>query len=802
MKGRKVLNVIVTVMCMVFTMSLQARGPVASASHAPITDGVSHLLALERKTQLQDVRYNLSFNIPGKKMESVTGTVTITFEWRGNKRDSLQIDFQGEVYGDIHINGKARPADHRHEHIIIPGRLLKSGKVNHVAMAFVCGDKALNRNDDYMYTLFVPDHARSVFPCFDQPDIKARFQLTLQMPQGWTAISNAPLPDPPQREGGKPLPNPPQRGGGTYLEFEVTDLLPTYLFSFTAGKFHTATAMRDGRELTILHREDDSKKTAQLDTIFDQAALALRWMEGYTHIRQPFQKYGLVVLPGYQFGGMEHPGCIQLRDQTVFLGDNPTTDERLNRLHLIAHETAHLWFGDLVTMRWFNDVWTKEVFANFMADKIAREQYPDINHDINFLKTHYLLSLSTDRTEGTHPIQQPLDNLNNAGLLYGNIIYHKAPIMMRQLEEKMGADAFQKGLQKYLRTFSFANATWDDLINILDQERPEAGLKTFDGLWVKKKGLADVTIHAEGGDFDPMAYGHYIINSPSLQWLLHNWHTLPETHRYAALIYIHDAYLRHQVSNAEAFTSLINGVRQQDNQLVTTTCFTLLHDILTDTPKDARADYENEMMTFGMQCADKSMRRRLLQGLTTSATSPAITDSIYRIWKAANHEVFTDRDYMGMAYHLALLMPDRHNHILSSQRQRLKNADLLREFDFVSRGCTPDTLEQQRLFESLLKKENRVIEPFASALLSLLNDPLREPFSNRYILPALEKLEEVKQTGDIFFPLNWCQALLSGHRSKEAYLLVRQFLDHHPDYPENLKGKLLQAAYRISSSLK
>jgi aminopeptidase N len=196
------------------------------------------------------------------------------------------------------------------------------------------------------------------------------------------------------------------------------------------------------------------------------------------------------------------------------------------------------------------------------------------------------------------------------------------------------------------------------------------------------------------------------------------------------------------------------------------------------------------------------MRRRLLQGLTTNATSPAIIDSIYRIWEAANYEVFTDRDYMGMAYLLALLMPDRHNHILSTQRQRLKNADLLREFDFVSRGCTPDTLEQQCLFESLLKKENRVIEPFASALLSLLNDPLREPFSNRYILPALEKLEEVQQTGDIFFPLNWCQALLSGHRSKEAYLLVRQFLDHHPGYPENLKGKLLQAAYRISSSLK
>ena len=767
--------------------------PIALSAHSPVVDGVSKQLAVVRRAQVREVRYALSFNIPEEKAKPVTGEVSISFVWLGKKSDSLQIDFQGEVSGRIQINGKAHIADHRHEHIIIPGRLLKSKKENQVTLAFVSGDKALNRNDDYLYTLFVPDHARSVFPCFDQPDIKACFQLSLTIPDGWTAISNATLSNTTTHT------NSPQREQRTSLVFQETDLLPTYLFSFTAGKFHTATARRNGMELTILHREDDSKKTAQLDTIFDQAALSLRWLEDYTHIKQPFQKYSLVILPGYQFGGMEHPGCIQLRDQTVFLDDNPTIDERLNRLQLIAHETSHLWFGDLVTMRWFDDVWTKEVFANFMADKIVREQFPDINHDINFLKTHYLFALSTDRTEGTHPIQQPLDNLNSAGLLYGNIIYHKAPIMMRQLEEKMGAEAFQRGLQKYLKIFSFANATWDELIDILDRECPDAGLKDFDALWVKKKGLADVILNPENKDFDPMAYGHYIMDDSSRQWLLSHWHTLPETQRFAALIYIHDSYLRHHTSNAEAFTSLMRGVKQQDNQLITTTCFSLLYDILTDTPSSERADYENMMMTFGMQYADKSMQRRLLQGLTTRATSPAVVDTIYRIWNDADHKVFNDRDYMEMAYHLALVMPNHSEDILSTQRRRLKNVDLLREFDFVSRGCTPDTTQQQLLFESLLLKENRTIEPYAGALLSLLNDPLREPYSNRYILPALEKLEEVQQTGDIFFPLNWCQALLRGHRSKEACQLVRQFLGTHPNYPENLKGKLLQAAYRMTT---
>lgn len=118
---------------------------------------------------------------------------------------------------------------------------------------------------------------------------------------------------------------------------------------------------------------------------------------------------------------------------------------------------------------------------------------PNINHDLNFLKNYYPYALSTDRTDGTHPIQRPLDNLMNAGLLYGNIIYEKAPIMMSKLEEQMGAERFRKGLQLYLRKFSYGNATWDDLIDILDKEAPEAHLKDFSHDWVKEKGLPTIT---------------------------------------------------------------------------------------------------------------------------------------------------------------------------------------------------------------------------------------------------------------------------------------------------------------------
>ena len=328
----------------------------AANSLSSIADGVPQALAKYRASHISEISYNLSFNIPGDKKKIVTFDEQIVFNHKGGTED-LQIDFQAEksqLPDTMVVNGTKRKVVFEHEHIVVPCRYLRDGR-NVIRISGICGNQALNRNEDYLYTLFVPDHARSVFPCFDQPDLKARFKVNLTIPNGWTAITN-----------------------------ETNRPIPTYLFSFTAGRFQQQKTTRNGRELTALYRETDSAKIAQLPIVFDEVALSLQWMEEYTGIPYPFEKYGFVVLPGYQFGGMEHPGCIQFTDHEIFLGKNPTPDEELTRLNLIAHETAHMWFGDLVTMKWFDDVWTKEVFANFMADKIAREQFPDVNHDLNY----------------------------------------------------------------------------------------------------------------------------------------------------------------------------------------------------------------------------------------------------------------------------------------------------------------------------------------------------------------------------------------------------------------------------------
>ena len=193
------------------------------------------------------------------------------------------------------------------------------------------------------------------------------------------------------------------------------------------------------------------------------------------------------AIPPFQYGGMEHVGAIQYRQSSLFLDKNTTQNMKLKRAKLIAHETSHMWFGDLVTMKWFNDVWMKEVFANFMADKIVNPVYPEINHSLSFMMSHYPRAYSEDRTKGTNAIRQYLGNLKNAGSLYGRIIYNKAPIMMRQLESLLGEEVFQEGIQEYIKTYSNSNADWNELVSILDT-KSSIDIKNWSNVWVNSSG--------------------------------------------------------------------------------------------------------------------------------------------------------------------------------------------------------------------------------------------------------------------------------------------------------------------------
>jgi aminopeptidase N len=461
----------------------------AALTSSPPERGISESLANERAQTIQSVRYDLTFRIPERKNEAINAIALVRFTLHAPHRVVLDFEPPREQVRSVEANGKAVQADFSDGHLIVPISATRPGE-NAVSIEFTAGDASLNRNDDFLYTLFVPARAHLAFPCFDQPNLKARYQLALEIPATWQAVSNGEELDPKTLSSELTTASGP---GRRMIRFRETRPLPTYLFAFAAGKFQIETGVRDGRTFHMFHRETDSAKVARnREAIFDLHSRAIQWLEDYTGIPYPWGKFDFVLIPSFQFGGMEHAGAIFYNASNLMLDESATQNQFLGRASVISHETSHMWFGDLVTMRWFNDVWMKEVMANFMAAKIVNPSFREVNHELRFLLEHYPSAYGVDRTAGSNPIRQELGNLNDAGAMYGPIIYDKAPIAMRQLELITGEDGFRDALREYLHEYSFGNATWLELVRIFDERSRGASIAAWSKAWIEQRGRPEI----------------------------------------------------------------------------------------------------------------------------------------------------------------------------------------------------------------------------------------------------------------------------------------------------------------------
>ena len=761
----------------------------ASCGKAPLTidPGVSLALAKHRAATISGINYELSLTIPEELDETIEGRVNITFEL-GDASQPLQLDFRESADRVRSVTANGDESDYRFidEHLVVPATELVIGH-NEVRIDFTAGPSSLNRNPEFLYTLFVPDRARTAFPLFDQPDLKATFDLELTIPAGWTAMANAPLDDVRESE------------NGMLHRFVRSDLISSYLFSFVAGKFETVNRNVDGRQMTMLHRETDKEKLARnVDEIFSLHATALDWLEEYTGIDYPFDKFGFALIPDFQYGGMEHVGAIQYNASRLLLDEAPSDTRLLGRASLIAHETAHMWFGDLVTMKWFNDVWTKEVFANFMAAKIVNPQFPDINHDLNFLVRHYPGAYSVDRTAGANAIRQDLPNLNEAGQMYGAIIYNKAPIMMRKLEKLIGEGRFREGVREYLAAFSFGNATWPELIEILDGKSTE-DLRAWSDTWVHTPGRDavesqwDTSAEGEGG---PFRYGLVPADIADLE-------SPDEVVRAATLINLYEDLLARTGPGAVEYLQELAGVvRREDNELVLERALTQLRTIYwTLLPQEARDEFapvlEQVLWETMLRHEERSKRKILFEAFAAIALTPDGLARARDVWSGATSVdalSLGENDLIGIAQSLAVRLPDEAKTIVELQVARTENPDNLRKLDFIAPSLSADPAVRDEFFASLADEVNRSTESWVLEALANLHHPVRTAASERYILPSLELLREIQVTGDIFFPKRWLDATLGNYNSTSAAATVRGFLDERPDYNTQLRMKILQAA--------
>lgn len=753
----------------------------ACADRLPVEPGVSVKLAQERAARISDLRYELSFRIPESLEEPCSGEVKVRFNL--SLKGELQLDFRpgAEAVRQLSVNGREIRPDVRNEHIVIPRKALQKG-ANELAISFVPDDASLNRRPEFLYTLLVPDRARTLFPCFDQPDLKARFSLTLDIPEEWAAVANGAKRDEKVEQGRK------------QLRFQETDLLPTYLFSFVAGRWNTATFDRDGQPVSIYYRETDPAKLAQLPEIYRQIDAALDWMEDYTGIQMPFPKYDCVIVPGFQFGGMEHPGAILFNENRMFLGEAPTDVELLSRTDLISHETAHLWFGDAVTMEWFDDVWTKEVFAGYFASAITRPLFPDVDYRTLDFRNFNVRAYEEDRTAGTTPIRQRLDNLQDAGLLYGNIVYDKSPVVMRMLADTLGAEAFRNGLQVYLNRYRYGNATWPALIAILDQYT-DADLKAWSHRWVDESGMPEYPESDDLPNLSALGYGYYPMSEKAVAAALASVATLEKPYqRLSTLANLYENMLHGRVASGQLLSCLSDELRTERDPLVAASALGYLGELRRHSPDEVEA------MLYELARSRQipaQVQLSAFRNLAHLHRNPAIEEELWQIWRKQRPWPgleLSAEDYNTLACELALRRPSDLEEIHSVQRGRITRSDRLARFDYVWPSLSPDKAVRDSVFTSLLEPENRSTEPWVQESLRLLNHPLRQNEALDYLVPALDELREIQRTGDIFFPKNWIVATLSGHDSPEAAALVRGWLEAHPAYPTLLKNKILQAA--------
>lgn len=823
----------------------------SALSQSPTVEtGVSQMLAKARKKTIRDVAYALKFDIPSQKNQPIPATESISFYWTRNAAP-LQLDFKEKhtQVQTISVNEKAIPIVFESEHLLISTAFLKPGK-NIISIQFTAGNLSLNRNDEYIYTLLVPDRARTVFPCFDQPDLKAKFQLSLTIPSHWQAMTNAAVND------------STTAGDRKTIHFRQSEVIPTYLFSFVAGTFTPVSRTLAGRSMTLLHRETDTTKIRlSLDPIFSLHADALRFLEDYTQIPYPFQKFDFVAVPDFQYGGMEHVGAIDYRLSSLFLDNGATRDQKLSRATLISHETAHMWFGDLVTMRWFNDVWLKEVFANFMADKITEVSSPEANYDLQFVVDHFPAAYAVDRTEGANPIGQPLTNLQEAGTLYGGIIYHKAPIMMRQLERLMGKTALRDGLREYLKKYSFGNATWNDLISILDTHTP-ADLQAWNKVWVNETGRPKFSYQwdGKGGTIKQFVISQQGEDGSSRFWpqsfeitFVYNDHQEELTvHMDKPQVVLHEAigkrtplfvtfnssgqgygifpvdtattvYLdntKNPVTRAATYINLYENMvsgqgispaqlafgyqnrlsRESEElnlRLITNQLSDIVWNFTRPEQRPALAASVEQAAWQAMEQEASSGKKKLLFRLYQNiALSTEARDRLYAIWrdqKAPAGVTLTEDDYTSLA--LALAVRDYPAEgILMKQLARIKNPDRKKRLEFMMPALSSNVAERDQFFASLTSEANREHEAWVTAALGYLHHPLRAETSAKYLPKSLELLEEIQRTGDIFFPESWLRSTLSSYQTPETVQLVRKFLADRPTYNPRLRAKLLQAA--------
>ncbi|CAN5870278.1 aminopeptidase N [soil metagenome] len=457
--------------------------------------------ARQRAALISAVTYDVGLDVADGDTESFGSVTRVQFDMADPEATTF-LDFVAQRIDRVVINGQELSGD-----VLAAAQsqgrlhLTDLGDHNDIEVHGRCSYSragvGLHRFTDpvdqevFLYTQFEPFEAHRVFACFDQPDLKAPFTLAVTAPPGWQVVSNGVVDT-----------RPPKDQGGRWT-FETTPPIPTYITAVVAGPYHHVAGRHDGIDLGLYCRKSLADHL-DADELFELTRQGLDWFATTFDYPYPFDKYDQLFVPEFNFGAMENPGCVTFSESYIFRS-RVTEAARLSRANTILHEMAHMWFGDLVTMQWWDDLWLNESFATFIAHTaVARATRFGEDSWSDFAHSEKAWAYQQDQLPSTHPIVADMVDTQSVMANFDGITYAKGASVLKQLHAWVGEEAFFEGLRGYFPAHEWGNANLQDFLRVL--EKPSGrDLQPWAAKWLQTAGVATLSATIQTDETDLMS---------------------------------------------------------------------------------------------------------------------------------------------------------------------------------------------------------------------------------------------------------------------------------------------------------
>lgn len=444
------------------------------------TSDLSHLEARSRKARIASVSYQTRVKI-GDDESNFRGTTRITFQLK-DAGQPLRVDFFEGTVTSLKLNGQLLAPTAKNKYWIeLPINGLRLGlnqlEVDYI-QAYSKQGQGLHRfkdpktNEVFLYSQFETFDANRFMPCFDQPDLRASLELQVEAPVSWQVVTTT-----------SEISKTPTGAGYQLWTFEKTPSISTYLYSLHAGPYKVWTDTYENIPLRIFARPSMAPYVPVKEwmTVTKQG---FKFFNDFFGFAYPFKKYDQLFVPEFNSGAMENVGAVTFTENYLFRSP-PTREQRKGTLETLLHEMAHMWFGNIVTMAWWNDLWLNESFATYMANLAMVEATEYKDGWLDFFIGAKTWAYWEDSLPTTHPIEAPIPTVKDAFANFDGITYGKGAGVLKQLRSYIGPDQFKQGLQLYIRTYAYQNTELKDFIGAL-QTTTSHNLTEWADRWLRQ----------------------------------------------------------------------------------------------------------------------------------------------------------------------------------------------------------------------------------------------------------------------------------------------------------------------------